>query len=425
MLERLDRAPMRISRSTSFSLLFTALGLMSTACRSVPASGIAGPPLEVGAGIDLALDELIERSNTHRSFRAVYRRDAAGAEAQIEIVYQYPDRARLHRRDGEGETVFQIADGWLELWSPETFASVDMGAIDRRFRSTTRLLAELLAEPAPRRERQSGPHLHLWERSSDAGRTGEEALRPWLRWDLDRAIVLPWLAELRGARRLESASDELVYEPGPDMRVVLDIESGFPKVISFAPSSGSGEQLELVSLELNPELELADFELGLPTEGRRDDSEAVAREVIRLETDALRRRLYLASGELDPLVLREGFRLVHEAAIDRALAPWVEACEGWIADAAAQAATARENQLVESSEIRRLVSGREREFERNLGRAVKEWVRFPAPAGVAQLGEDRVTELLGIERQVAQKAFEARITAPLRARYADAIRRTP
>lgn len=283
------------------------------------------------------LEELIERSNALRSFRATYVLEQPGEPGgTIELAYLAPDRMRIDvREDAEASMRLVLSGSELCMAEVKPGESPQHGRVDLRSVGPERTAALAALEwsfPSPRRDRLgAGPELLLhWHLDEETDKVDFSAS---IGWAPRRSSVLGWFEHIEEEGALAVDGTHLV-QVHPRYRARFSRETSFLEELRGERSDGKTFTVRLESLELDPELTAEAFAFPERPDGARDLSEQMLQ--VQLDSVALpivRRKLL---GRIDRMLhaghirwstsvtneLERALRVLHEPTIEEHGAKW-------------------------------------------------------------------------------------------------------
>jgi hypothetical protein len=407
------------------------MSLLSSCLLALAAAQGADPTAQAPAAShtqsEKLLDELIAKTSQLKSFTAVYEMTLVTTDVtppttqvnQLHIEYQAPDKMRLDMSSDAQHGSQWLVGGVLVLHGESgkpMNARVDMRAIDVEFASAERAFEDAFpGEKAPSGEPGSVVDMS-WsfdERAQKANFSLQLSDRHAAR------TPLGWLTELRERGETPSESGaQLVLDDGGHIKVAISKRSGF--VESFSGESPHGEMLvKLESLETDNAIDPQRFVL--PSAPSVDaDSSANIRDAMRTaRAVASRYAIYRRAGNATAdewanagrTKIGAVLRVVHELMLDTVckdlrarsqkhgeeIAAWLHKLED-DGRSAEELANTRSAQLAKLNET---LDQQSNNYSAHL--AVPE--HSPPFA--------RGDELLKLEREVASKAFDELVRAPI------------
>jgi hypothetical protein len=375
------------------------------------------------------LDALMRRSLELRTFSAVFELTATESETtRLRIDYERPARVRVERSvNAQPVSTMWFVDGALAVRANEagkhTFGRADP--------------AQVLVELEP-------IELALHEAFPNAAARAMRAGAAGMKWDfnpqsqtVDISIEvelnepgptpLGWLTTLKKkALRARTDGELLRFEKEPHFALAISKRNGFLQEFRGTGPKGS-MRLDLVSLELDQDLDPARFALPNPDAAFHDISAELERVILRGAQLELRHRIYAAAAGDEPSAswsAAEGtqitalLRLFHDVAVPKTLAAWLEKSQE-IEDGVRQ-------RLARLRELGKSAQEIEQTRQRELGYLNQQLDKFEQgflsrlsiPESAAEL--PRAAQLLELEKAALSACFEAQVRAPTVASFLQA-----
>jgi outer membrane lipoprotein-sorting protein len=395
---------------------------------------------------EAVLDQLIARTNALKSFRASYHfKKGDEVDVRFELVYQAPDRMRLEIQQGS-EPQLQTARTWvigsrLIVRSTRGGGGGEVfGELDFEHPPEPALGILVALESAFQREPTGlgpGPQAVLaW--GVDSGSDKAEFDLRLVYQSEDRRALLSWLDSARRSKDELALDEDFVLWRDAKGRTEARIarKSGFVEHLHLLGSDGTEASLDLVSVELDPDLDAALFEIPAPAKGATDmfpdpikaafgGLPGLRRIAYGWADDALEsgRRAWDEALQND---WRETMQLLQNASLDRvhegmektvsersnALAAALREALGKAAPGDTQVLADLRDQAARQRET--LVGAIDQELARYQEVLAKPVLRDP--------GSEHVPELLSIERAIVARDFDARVRQPLLELYDAKVR---
>jgi hypothetical protein len=272
---------------------------------SVIASIVLGLPFVQDAAKakapDAALfDELIRKTNELRAFVAVYRVHAPGATEEnggptLRITFLAPDEMKL---EFPGHLLTCVRMGIMEFRgesqdgkSMTAHVVLSESTMKRYHRFANLVCSELSASTSDwPTETDCGPELQM--KFSPSEKVDEENFQFMVSYACSRTSVLGWLEawKVRTDARIENG-DHIVFTTPKGCVVTLSTRTGFVESIRKRKSEGV-ISFELESLDLDPNLKAASFDLPAPAADAVDSSEQFSRQWHNAITQSQRWKLF-------------------------------------------------------------------------------------------------------------------------------------
>jgi hypothetical protein len=392
----------------------------------------AAPEVTAGA----VLDELIARTNALKSFRASYHfKKGDEVDVRFELAYQAPDRMRLEIQQGADESL-QVARTWvigsrLIVRSSRAGGGEVFGELD--FEHPPEPAAGILKalESAFQREPKGlgpGPQAVLaW--GVDSGSDKAEFDLRLVYQSEDRRALLSWLDSARRSQDELALDGDCVVRRDAKGRTEARIArtSGFVERLHLLGSDGTEANLELLGVELDPELEAELFAVPAPADGATDmfpdpikaafgGLPGIRRIAYAWADDALKsgRRAWDEALQRD---WREVMQLLQDASLDRVhegmqktVAERSDALAAALRDALGKAAPGDAKVLAD------LRDQAARQRETLSGAIDQELTRYQevlAKPVLREPGSQHLPDLLAVEREIVARDFEAKVRKPL------------
>jgi hypothetical protein len=230
---------------------------------------------------DAVLASLIARTNALRSFRAVYTLTKDGRKMErLEVIYDAPDRARVHRQaiDGQLDQRMWILDlamhrRGLDEQGRDVGSDLDFAA--NELAPLTEILEHLDAEfPAPEPRPRLGVGFdilpHVASGPEDDQKVDFAVHRTWG----EREAMLGWLPWARRAgMQSELTKDQIVARDAKGTTWAISRSSGFLERVE-APQSGGANTVLLESLVVDEAIDEAAFRVPPRSEASNVDTTA-------------------------------------------------------------------------------------------------------------------------------------------------------
>lgn len=243
------------------------------------------------------------------SFDAVFSLQAEDeGEVVVELLYAAPDRARLRSTIGNQVHTAWFVDGVLHSTERgpglNRFARFDAQRFMAEVPSVQTVLATQFPELRPPGDLGPGPVFHIEPNLGVDGRGA--AIQLTISFARVRPALFCWAFEHRAQLGEPILTDDSLVFGDPDTAYLqLSRTNGFP--VRFRGRGGSGlVTLELLGLDLNPELEPTELQPPAPSEGAEDSSGPTSVQSRRPFTPQLQRRDaheallgFLVRGELE------------------------------------------------------------------------------------------------------------------------------